>query len=195
MLNIFYGGVLPDTIKRDNNPLDYGKILKVSNINPELLINTGSAINEHSTLSNFVNNLTPRPVDVIEIGTFLGFGSALLASYARTVFTFDIWYRNSHHIWNELKLAERINCYTGSQKFIDDLIKQIEGSPQFNFNFAFIDGNHTKKSVKHDFELVKFTKRVLFHDANVEGIGDFITEIGGKFIGEDKIFGYWEKDK
>ena len=190
-LNKFYGGVIPDPIKRYGYyPLDNAKILEV--INPELLTGTGSAINEYDFLADFMKTLKPKPIDIIEIGTLLGVASALLASYCQTVFTFDIWYRNSHHIWNELEVWDRINCYTGNQKFIDDVINQLRCNTNLNINFAFIDGMHKIKNVIHDFEQVKFCKRVLFHDANIGGIGDFIKKIGGKFAGKDKMFGYWE---
>ncbi len=191
--NKFYGGVLPETVKRYGYyPLNNARILEV--INPELLTSTGSAINEHDFLANFMKNLIPSPIDVIEIGTFMGIGSALLASYCQTVFTFDIWYRNAHHIWNELEVDDRINCYTGNQKFIDDVIKALSYNPKLKFNFAFIDGMHKVKNGKHDFKQVKFCKRVLFHDVNIDEIGDFIKEIGGKIIKskESVKFGYWE---
>ncbi len=53
---------------------------------------------------------------------------------------------------------------------------------------------HKVKNVKHDFRNVKFTGRVLFHDANIPEIKDFITGIGGKIIKskESVKFGYWE---
>ena len=196
MFNKFYGGVLPDPSRYwCEYPLNNGKILEVlaEEYAPSLLTGSGSAIDSDDFMAGFIKALTPEPVDVIEIGTFMGLGSALLASYSRTVCTFDIWYRNAHRIWDILEVEDRINCYTGDQQFIDDVINDLKNNPKFNFNFAFIDGMHKVENVRHDFELVKFCGRVLFHDANIEEIRDFIIEIGGIFVSNDKTFGYWQE--
>ncbi len=187
----FYGGILQDTIC----PLDNKKIIDI--LGDELLTGTGSAINGYDCLAGFMKSLNPVPIDVIEIGTFLGMGSALLASYSRSVFTFDIKYRNSHPLWIALGLDRRINCYTGEQDFIDYILKALKNDKRFNFNFAFIDGMHKVENIKHDFELVKFCKRVLFHDVQIPEINKFLTEIGGYVINADSKepakFGYWKE--
>ncbi|MBU2061847.1 MAG: hypothetical protein KKH44_08390, partial [Bacteroidetes bacterium] len=80
------------------------------------------------------------------------------------------------------------------QALIDDTIQRIivpKHPKFFNINFAFIDGWHTYTNVKHDFSLVSFCKRVLFHDADIEGINRFVKEIGGKIFDGTK-FAYWE---
>jgi len=194
MLNKFYGGVLPQKIKRYGyHPLDNTEMLEILD-NEKLL--AGSAINEYDFLANFMKNLEPKPDDVIEIGTSLGMSSALFASYCNTVFTFDIRYINSAHIWRIFEVEDRINCFAGNQKSIDTLIGSLKENAEFNFNFAFIDGMHKVENVRHDFELVKFCKRVLFHDLNVDGIDKFVDEIGGHMINADSEepakFGYWE---
>jgi hypothetical protein len=189
----FYGGILPDVLKRYGNyPLDNKKLIEI--LGPEPITNTGSSVNEYDVLSDFMRNLNPAPVDVIEIGTFIGVGSAVLASYCRSVFTFDITYRNAHHVWDELYLTDRISAFAGEQKFIDDVINQLRCTKDFDINFAFIDGMHKLKNVRHDFKQVKFCKRVLFHDAHIPEIRGFIDEIGGQIIEskEEVKFGYWE---
>ncbi len=46
----------------------------------------------------------------------------------------------------------------------------------------------------HDFKLVKFCKRVLFHDIQGSGVGKFVKgELGLKAIDTRGIFGYWEE--
>jgi hypothetical protein len=193
-LKKFYGGVLAQPNDKYNirEHLNNDEIIQRLHSNG-LVSDSGTAVNEIDTLTHIMQHLSPLPIDIIEIGTFMGVGTALLASYARSVATFDIWYRNSHHIWSKLAISRKINCYTGDQKFIDDVIKVLQGSTDFNFNFAFIDGLHEVNSVRHDFELVNFCDRVLFHDAHIPEIKDFIiNEIGGIIL-EDKIFGYWER--
>ena len=191
----FYGGIIQEPLKRHvYYPLDNEKILDI--LDSDFLTGTGSAVNGYNTLSDFMSSLKPIPVDVIEIGTFMGFGSAVLASYSRGVYTFDIWYRNAHPLWVALELEDRINAYAGDQKFIDDVINQLRCNKDLNINFAFIDGMHKVENVRHDFEIVKFCGRVLFHDAHIPEIGDFIKEIKGKIIKskEDVKFGYWEEN-
>jgi len=198
-LNSFYGGILQKILKRHGYyHLNHQIISEILEDTLELNTGLGSAVEGSNFLPDFLGQLNPIPIDVIEIGTFMGLGTSVLASFSRTVFTFDIWYRNSHPLWVALELDDRINCYTGNQKFIDDVIRAIQYNPELKINFAFIDGEHKYKNVKHDFEQIKFCGRVLFHDADIPEIGKFITEeIGGKFLSEDKelgigTFGYWE---
>jgi len=191
-LTKFYGGVLaPPYQHHARTNLNNNEIIKQLQ-SDDLVTGSGTAVNEIDSLAIILKGIRPFPQDVIEIGTFMGVGTALLASYARSVSTFDIWYRNSHRIWDKLGLTNKINCYTGDQQFIDDVIGQLRGSDQFNFDFGFIDGLHEVNSVRHDFSNVSFCGRVLFHDAHIPEIKDFIlNEIGG-IIFDDGIFGYWE---
>jgi len=200
MSSNFYGGILQKIIKRYSEyPLTAEILTSFFEDYPELKSGDGSAVDNNDFLLNFLQNLNPKPVDVIEIGTFMGLSSAILASVSRTVFTFDIWYRNSHPLWVVLALDDRINCYTGNQKFIDDVIRAIKYNPELDLNLAFIDGMHKVKNVIHDFKQVEFTGRVLFHDVNIPEIGEFVLNIGGKILSnEDPLpigtFGYWEKE-
>ena len=197
----FYGGVL--TLPLDfwgAYEMDYSFISErfSHKDNKELISFEGSSVNKCNFLPDFLSNLDPKPIDVIEIGTFVGLGSAVLASYCRTVFTFDIWYRNAHHLWRELGLDNRINSYCGPQEMIDYVINMLKSNENLDFNFAFIDGMHKIENVRHEFEMLKFCKRILFHDANVPEIGDFIlNEIGGQILDEqpktNTQFGYWEE--
>jgi len=195
----FYGGILQKILRRDvYYPLDYATIQEELEFNQEFNTGAGSAINEDDYMFNFLMHLHPKLIDVIEIGTFMGLGTSILASFSQTVFTFDIWYRNAHPLWVKLELDDRINCYAGEQQFIDDVISSIKDGPDFNFNFAFIDGMHKVENVMHDFENVNFCGRVLFHDADIPEIGEFIKSIGGTILSEEEnpgigTFGYWEK--
>lgn len=199
----FYGGILQKILDRHGfyYHLDHQIISKIIEDDPELNTGAGSAVEGSNFLPDFLDELNPIPIDIIEIGTFMGMGSAVLASYARTVFTFDIWYRNSHPLWVALELDDRINCYTGDQKFIDEVIRAIKYNPELKINFAFIDGEHKYKNIKHDFEQVSFCGRVLFHDADILEIGKFITEeIGGRVLSEETTpsigtFGYWVNEE
>lgn len=195
----FYGGILQKLMRRHvYYPLTAERINEILQDTPELNTGRGSSADGNDFLIKFLLSLDPKPVDTIEIGTFMGLGTAVLASLSRSTYTFDIWYRNAHPLWTQLELNDRINSYAGNQKFIDDVIRALRYNPALNINFAFIDGEHKYKNVKHDFNQVKFCGRVLFHDADIPEIGKFITqEIGGEILSEEFVlpigtFGYWE---
>lgn len=146
----------------------------------------------------------------VEIGTYKGLSTALIAQFARRVHTFDtVDYREKYRIWKELKVSRNISFYliksrtmgkdtftsfagthipTGKEADIKTILDKIK------FDIAFIDGEHNYKNVKADFELVKKCGRVLFHDVDPQfvEVNKFVREIGTKINGN---IGYWEKDK
>jgi hypothetical protein len=137
-------------------------------------------------------------VHAIEIGNYQGLSTAVLAKYAKRVFTFDVCTRNQEYNWNILGVRDKINMFIGPQELIDYEINyyfKIEwpkGNVKTNFNFAFIDGDHTYEGIKHDFKMLKFTKRILFHDYAIGPyVLNFCNEIGAKQVGELN-FAYWE---
>lgn len=160
-----------------------------------------TAINNYGNdfLIKYVQNLDPPIDDCVEIGTYNGLATIVLASASKRVHTFDVAYRDAEFLWNKLypKLRSKINYTVGSQEIIDDQLRRIfyfHGKDGFNINFAFIDGGHTYENVKHDFELVKGCGRVLFHDADILGIKKFLEEIEADVLDfSDGMFALWEK--
>lgn len=150
---------------------------------------------EADTLSEFVKKLNPAPEGIIEIGTCNGLGTTVLASIGKIVHTFDIAYRNVEYIWNLFEVRHKISNCVAPQSEIDYVLSDLEKNWKdiVNFNFAFVDGNHTYEAVKHDFQLVKFCKRVLLHDANLPQVKRLVDEIGAEIIpSNDRIkFAYW----
>lgn len=152
---------------------------------------------------------------VVEIGTYKGFSTAILASKADMVYTFDVKYQpETEWVWETFGVKDKIKYFViGKSKFKDKGIKDFEfhyaqnnivdhkASRQnianiienLDFDFAFIDGNHTYKDAKADFEIVKRCGRVLFDDncRYFSGVQQFCKEIGVKTIGD---FGYWQGD-
>jgi predicted O-methyltransferase YrrM len=138
--------------------------------------------------------------DMIEIGTYNGLSSAIFSYYSKRIFTFDICQRNADHVWNLLGVRNNINSFVSTQEnidveinyFIRELMYKYDNTT--NFNFAFVDGAHDKGHIQHDFELVKFCKRVLFHDYNIApDVNAFCDEIGAKQVGT-LPFAYWEEE-
>jgi len=150
---------------------------------------------------------------VVEIGTYRGFSTAILASKADMVYTFDVKYQpETQWVWGTFGVKDKIKYFViGESKFKDKDIKDFEFHyaqdnivdhqasrnkikeiiKDLDFDFAFIDGNHTYKDVKADFEVVRRCERVLFDDANFREISRFCREIKVKRIG--LTFGYWQE--
>jgi len=159
-----------------------------------------TAINNYGNdfLIKYVQNIDPPIDNCIEIGTYNGLATIVLASASKRVHTFDVAYRDAEFLWNRLypQLRSKINYTVGSQEIIDDQIRRIfyfHNKDVFKINFAFIDGEHTYENAKYDFELVRGCGRVLFHDADIPEIGKFLVEIGAEILDfSDGMFAIYE---
>ena len=165
---------------------------------------------QYSTIAdkNFQEFFHKVKIDTaVEIGTYRGISAAYIAQFAKKVYTFDIVdYPEKYKMWRDLKVADRIVFNTVKGRY--DSTKNFEGIFEDNdravdiksildgldFDFAFIDGEHTYKNVKADFELVKKCGRVLFHDVHrkYKFVRKFVKELGNVEI--DWNIGYWSKN-
>lgn len=153
---------------------------------------------EEDSLIHHIKDINPPIKDCIEIGTYNGLSTIVLASVAKSVHTFDIAYRDAEFLWKELypELRKKIHYTVGHQGVIDNQIQRLWffNGETLDLNFAFIDGNHDYKSVKYDFGLVKDCGRVLFHDANIPEIKKFMDEIGADiYWSGQRMFALWEE--
>ena len=64
----------------------------------------------------------------------------------------------------------------------DSLVQPVK------YDFVFIDGGHSYETVKHDYEMVKESKIILFDDYQLEGVQRFVDELPmeKKLISNDK---------
>ena len=156
---------------------------------------SASCVGRNDFLCNFLNDL--RPANIIEIGTYNGISTAVLASIANHVYTFDVAYRDVDFVLNLFGLRHKVSVMVGRQEDIDFEIGFISAKDRaywndnFIFDFAFIDGAHDYDSTQHDFDLVKFTGRVLFHNTDWPPVRKFIMKIGADFIGRKGNWGYF----
>jgi hypothetical protein len=125
--------------------------------------------------------------NALEIGTWRGVGTSILAHYADSVTTVDIrYYDIAPRVWLWAGILPKIKYYVAK-----DNENKREYINSLDFDFAFIDGMHTYDEVKFDFECVKRCGRVLFHDYTeaCPGVMKFIDELEG--VEKDDPFALW----
>ena len=94
---------------------------------------------------------------VVEIGTFQGVTSVLLAKYCKKLITIDIHSQADRYaIWDSMKI-DNIDSY-----IVRDDAEKAEILKDIDFDLAFIDGNHN--NVIPDIEMCRKCGRLLFDD-------------------------------
>ena len=126
---------------------------------------------------------------LLEVGTYLGVMALLFTRYAKQVTTIDAWPRTDPlSLWGMFEA--KVNYFaSGKQDELDSLISKTD------FDFAYIDADHSYNCVKHDFENVKKCGRVLFHDywdSNSE-VEKFVKELPQDELTFIEPFVYWER--
>lgn len=126
----------------------------------------------------------------IEIGTFRGVSTALLAHYSDAVITMDIkYYEEAMYLWAYAGVMDKIKYYVVTDEIKEDSIRDVD------FDFAFIDGDHEYESVQSDFEITKRCGRVLFHDYGIKpGVIKFVDSLPKNEVVIRHPFAYWEKN-
>jgi len=180
-----------------------------------------SAVRKEDNFFRLMKSIKPVPKNIVEIGTFRGISTTLLASFAEEkVYTFDVLYQQATQlIWELFDVKDKID-YKIVGKYKEDipLIKVTKAIREemsiflivnkmidhnasrkiieheledIDFDLAFIDANHKVAHVEEDFKIVKKCGRVIFHDI-VENYTGAI-ELMEK-IGAKRVneFGYWE---
>jgi hypothetical protein len=139
----------------------------------------------------FRNYLKDKDIKhAVEIGTWRGVSTAILAHYADKVSTFDLkYYDIAPHVWIWAGIQPKIKYYVA-----DSNVAKQQWIDSLDFDFAFIDGGHHYEDVRLDFALVKKCGRVLFHDYTKEcpGIIKFVDEIKEGKVERNDPFAYWE---
>lgn len=124
----------------------------------------GSMIGHEEMIRKLIDFLQPNVV--LEIGTLSGLSTALWADTVEKVYTLDISVKNDLiNVWNSLGVSDRIifiRIPSNAEK--REIIKKID------YDFVFIDGDHSREGVALDFDIVKEdASYVLFHDYKPEG--------------------------
>ena len=143
----------------------------------------------------------------LEIGTFRGITSAWMSQFCDQLITVDLLngqfedYKSKFE-WANTSSREEIWNYLGIKNItyrpLEDNQQKVVLSSVLDYDFAFIDGDHSYEGVKFDFDLVKKCGRVLFHDYDkAKGkdcpVRDFINSITYGNIETRTDFAYWTK--
>ena len=128
-----------------------------------------------------------KPIESVEIGTYRGLSTVVIASMCSRVHTFDIkyWGPDVDFIWTLFGVNDKI-VYT----VVNDDFTKKNNLKDKDFDFAYIDGDHTIPRVEFDFDITKKCGHVLFDDA--DGIAQFLKTIDS--INITKRFAYWSAD-
>lgn len=173
-----------------------------------------SCVAKEDKFANVLEKIGIHPQIAVELGTYRGYASAILASISKKVYTFDIVYQAiAEPLWEYLKVKDKIiytiigknNERDQNDKIIQENINQRDAAAEIEIylkthnicpDFVFADGPHRHYGdVKRIFDLfVKLgVKRILFDDAveRFPGTLQLAKEIKAKiFYGR---FAYWER--
>lgn len=133
-----------------------------------------------------------KPERAVEIGTWRGVTTALLAHYSKFVLAVDLHYQEEAlYLWKHFGVFNKIHFV----QVENDIAKQ-QLLERTDFDFAFIDAEHTYDAAKLDFGCVGKCGKVLFHDYGMSrftGITQFVDELPNEEVSKQPPFAYWER--
>jgi predicted O-methyltransferase YrrM len=140
-------------------------------IQKKLIEKFGNKINEMSCVyiadgeNSFRKLLGNKKYNVgIEIGTYQGVSTAIMAEYCKKVYAVDIIdlpLRNEIFDFLNIKNVDFYKCekdFSDKEKHIKNILKNEK------VDLAFIDGDHWGEALKQEWDLLKEVKTVIIHD-------------------------------
>lgn len=132
---------------------------------------------------------------VLEIGTYRGVTAAYMAGFVDQVNTIDL--KRGKMQWDgqefdRVRLWEALGIGNVSLHLVSDNNEKANLVSKLDFDFAFVDGDHTYQGVASDFELVKRCGAVLFHDYD-QGteVATFVDSLPKSQVQIMDIFALW----
>jgi len=142
----------------------------------------------------------------LEIGTYRGVSAAEISQHVERVVTVDLRFgrmeqlgdkHDRHEFWRSLGIE---NVWL---ELVHDDTEKAALIERLEFDFAFIDGGHSRASVELDFNLVRRCGRVLFHDADdnrlrpgkehaPNHVYEFLSTLPAEQLTFMDIFALWE---
>lgn len=168
----------------------------------ELIDSFGSEILQRSCLmpdgaEDYLTTLLNgyKPKVILEIGTYNGVTTAFLAKFpfVERVITVDINRREeTKNIWSRFNVVNKI-----SYLLVKNDHEKANLLKNKNINFVLLDGDHTYKGVKTDFNIAKnLCDKILFHDYTTNPhVTTFLKEINKDLIDKrpELSFALWKK--
>ena len=147
-------------------------------------------ISNEAEFYKIMEKIAYKPKVVLETGTASGCSALLLAQYAYEIVTFDVKeVQMKYDIWLHYGVKDRVTAH---------VIKDTSEIPALmtkEFDFAFIDGDHSYEGCSKDIDIAEKCGRILFHDVYHEPIQKAYKELmarkGGNWIQVGGTFGYW----
>lgn len=136
-----------------------------------------------------IDMISYRPKLLIETGTASGCSALLLSQYAERIITFDVVEAPVRRdIWKFYGVDDRITSHVIKKT------SEIPGLIPEEFDFAFIDGDHTYAGCALDIAVLEKCRRILFHDVShppiMRAINELIRRKDGVYLQSGVMFGY-----
>lgn len=165
----------------------------------------------YTALRHYIANTKPEDqIKIIETGTARAFSAIVMAralkdsGTAGQIFTFDILPHHSKMYWNCIADTEgpktRADLIKGWSDLVEPYVTFVEGDTRLNLpkvatgriHFAFLDGAHTYKDVKNEFDLIAARQKggdvIVFDDYSADVFEGLVVAVdeGCERLGYDK---------
>lgn len=132
---------------------------------------------------------------LLEIGTYRGITAAYMAGFVEQVTTIDLKdgkMERDGQLFDRVRFWQAMGVGNISLRLVETEAEKAAIIAPLDFDFAFIDGDHSYQGVKADFEKVRHCGAVLFHDYTPgNDVFRFVSHLPGA-VRASGIFAFWQ---
>lgn len=136
---------------------------------------------------------------VLEIGTYRGVTAAYISQFVERVTTIDLKQgkmERDGQLFNRVLMWEWMGAGNVSLITVADNAEKAHLVRDLDFDFAFVDGDHSYDGVAFDFQIVKRCGAVLFHDYEPgNDVARFVDTLPRDQVRVMDIFAFWQGPK